>query len=278
MHNMSALLVIVAMASTVFADEASERQQARVEAKSHYTKGVTAFDLGQYDLAITEYEAAYKIINEPSLLYNLGQAHRLARHPSQALHFYRVYLIKVPNASNRVEVETKMRALEASIELEQKTRNMPPDAPRLPEPTRNDPPPITKPIVAPEVKPEPKPEPTAAPVATKAPRAPDRGRTLKIAGGALAGVGLGLAAGGIACTLLANQARSAIADANRNHDFYDPAQYSKFRTNQAVGAALLAVGGVAVVSGVVVVVLGVQRSKNARADRAAHLPSAAVSF
>lgn len=69
--------------------------------------GSKAFDLGQYEEAIAT-RAAYKIKDDPALLYNLGQAHRLAGHHSEALHFYKTFLSRSPDAPNRDEVEKRI--------------------------------------------------------------------------------------------------------------------------------------------------------------------------
>ena len=247
------------------ADDATARQEAR----AHYAKGTSAFDLGQYEVAIAEYEAAYKAFNEPTLLYNLGQAHRLARHLTQALHFYRVFLVKVPDASNRAEVEAKIKALEAALELEQKTRHMPPETakPPPPEPTRPTTPTTPSPPSEPaSTRPSPPPPsekaPEAVPLAAVSARPADPGRGLKIGGGVLAGVGLGIVVGGVVTGVLSKNAADSISNANAKHLPYDPGQYASYKTNLAMTGALLAVGGVAVVTGIVVAVIGVKRSKS----------------
>src|SRR6184192_3593733 len=76
----------------------------RLSAKEHFQKGTKYFDLGRFDEAIKEYEAAYEVKDEPVLLYNIAQAHRLAGHTRDAVYFYKSYLRRVPKASNRDEV------------------------------------------------------------------------------------------------------------------------------------------------------------------------------
>jgi hypothetical protein len=45
-----------------------------------------------FDEAIREYSEAYPLHPDAAILYHLGQAHRLAGHPKEALFFYRMYL------------------------------------------------------------------------------------------------------------------------------------------------------------------------------------------
>jgi hypothetical protein len=119
------------------------------DARRHVRNGARAFELGELDEAIREYTAAYKLKDVPAILYNLAQAHRLANHPSEALHFYKMYLTKVPDAPNRVEVSAKIDALVTLVEQQRQAEVIPPPvAPAAPPvvvpvaaPTRNEKPP-----------------------------------------------------------------------------------------------------------------------------------------
>src|SRR3954467_4437432 len=97
----TALLVLVLMLPAL----AARAQDATSGAREHYQKGTAFYDLGRYQDAIKEFEAAYELKNDPALLYNLAQSHRLAGNAEQALHFYRTYLRRVPKAPNRTEIE-----------------------------------------------------------------------------------------------------------------------------------------------------------------------------
>ena len=102
-------LVVMAALLTLSAGVARGDDQGT--ARDHYIKGTRAYELGLYDEAIAEYMAAYKAKDDPALLFNLGQAHRLAGHPAEALRFYKTYLAKLPEANNRADVESKIRDL-----------------------------------------------------------------------------------------------------------------------------------------------------------------------
>src|SRR2546423_2920568 len=108
-------LVVVLTASTVVADE-------RALARDHYVKGTKAFDLGLYEDAIREYMLAYQAKDDPALLYNIGQAHRLAGHAPDALRFYRIYLTKLPNTPNRTDVENKIGEPQKTVDQQQKSQ------------------------------------------------------------------------------------------------------------------------------------------------------------
>ena len=50
------------------------------------TSGQIALDLGRYDRAITDFQAAFELDRDPTLLFLLARAYRLAQKPAQALH------------------------------------------------------------------------------------------------------------------------------------------------------------------------------------------------
>jgi hypothetical protein len=102
----------------------------QVAAKSHFKSGKAYYDLGKYDEAIREFEAAYEAKSDPAFLFNLAQAHRLAGHPTEALHFYRTYLRYVPDPPNLADIEANMRALEKVAA----TRSPPAEATTTPPP------------------------------------------------------------------------------------------------------------------------------------------------
>jgi tetratricopeptide (TPR) repeat protein len=96
--------------------------------RQHFQAGTSAFDLGLYDKAISQFTAAYEVKRDPVLLYNIAQAYRLAGHPREASRFYRVYLERTPDAPNRAEVEGKLAELHEAIErLEATQTRLPPD-------------------------------------------------------------------------------------------------------------------------------------------------------
>ena len=118
----------------------------RAIARKEYTEGTREFELGHFDEAIKHYEEAYRHRDEPVLLYNLAQAHRLAAHHAQALRLYKQYLIRMPQAANHDEVAQKIALLEKLVENERLARSMPPDSAARPgekpptiEPTTGEP-------------------------------------------------------------------------------------------------------------------------------------------
>lgn len=98
------------------------------EAKRHADACVKAYDLAEYERAIKECKAAYEIYPAALLLFSLGQTYRKLGENEKALEFYRKYLAKAPNGSQRKAAEEQVVQLAALIESTQRTRKAPPDS------------------------------------------------------------------------------------------------------------------------------------------------------
>src|SRR6478736_4808170 len=110
----------LAIAALLYASAAPAWAQAqaadnKAAAKEHYTRGTSFYDLGRYDDAIKEFEAAYELKNDPAFLYNLAQSYRQAGNHEQAVHFYKTYLRYMPKAPNRADIEEKIKTEEQLI-------------------------------------------------------------------------------------------------------------------------------------------------------------------
>jgi tetratricopeptide (TPR) repeat protein len=223
----------------------AQAQESAGSAREHYQRGTKAYDLGHYDEAVTEYETAYKLKDDPALLYNLAQAHRLAGHHAEAVRVYKAFLRNLPRAKNRVEIEGR-------IETEQRLADEEAAAKKV-EP----PPPPPSPVVA----------PVAEPVAVVAPQAdPRRGRRLRIAGIALLGVGGAGLLLGAAFVGLANKANG---DINPTGGTFDAAAEDQRNRYQGLDAAFFTVGAVAAATGLTLYLVGrheAHRIVSARAD------------
>ena len=195
---------------------------------------------------------------------------------------------RVPKASNREEVETKVAEIEKLIEQEKRTSTMPPDNPMVPgerQPvTTTTPPPDTRattttpppqttttpPPETPEAQPTahvsdiPTPHPEEKPVENHS-----DGKTKKIAGLTLVGVGVPLAiVGGGVCSALAVGAGNSVTSEAKNGNAFDPSKESAGHTDQIVAGVMYGVGGAALVAGAVVTYLpGFRDAKQASQAR-----------
>jgi hypothetical protein len=203
--------------------------------------------------------AAYKIKDDPALLFNIGQAHRLAGHNAEALRFYKTYLTKVPEASNRSEVETKMADLATQIEREK--QGVAPPAPTPP------PSPVATPVGSEAVPATdaglPSAPATAAPVVVTPPvtvaesaTAGTGGRGMRLAGILSAAGGLALVGTGIVFGVLAKQAADDLTELDRNRGIFDPAKEEAGQRDQLLAGIFAGAGAAAIATGVVLYVLG----------------------
>jgi hypothetical protein len=133
-------------------------------AAAHYKKGRSLYNVSEYRGALEEFKQAYVAHEDPALLYNIAQCHRMLGEHREAITFYKRFLNESPGAKNRKEIERLIADLEA------KAGEAPP-----PPPGPGAPPPAAPPPSAPE----------PPPVAVVAPPAP----------GAHAGLHLELALG-----------------------------------------------------------------------------------
>jgi tetratricopeptide (TPR) repeat protein len=254
------LVLAVMLPLAAHGQELDERQRAA--ARDHYAKATSFFDLGRYDEAVAEYESAYQIKNDPALLYNIAQSHRLAGHAAPALRFYKRYLARQPDATNRAEVEAKIASLERVVEEQRKSQNLPPDQTLTPS---------SRPAVAPPVS-----ATATPPAAALTPPVERPGRNKQIAGIAVAGAGVGLLVGGIVCAVLAKNTADSIARADASHGVYDPKQFDTLHTDQVLTGVLFGLGGAALAGGGVLFALG--RRDAVRASRAELTPSLSPRF
>jgi hypothetical protein len=111
---------IDATPSTTLEDH-SERERlgpAKTDKKARdlFEKGRAAWDEGRFREAWEHWHHSYRLSRRPELLYNVGQAADRLRMDREALEAFRLYLEKNPDASNRKEVENRIRILEREVD------------------------------------------------------------------------------------------------------------------------------------------------------------------
>jgi len=75
------------------------------KAKPYVVAGDTAYKLGKFSDALTQYSKAYEIYPAPALLFNIGQCQRNLKDFEKAIFSYESYLRSTPAAANRALVE-----------------------------------------------------------------------------------------------------------------------------------------------------------------------------
>ncbi len=85
--------------------------------KEHLRRADKHYDAKEYDLAITDWQAAYAIKPVPVLLFVIAQTHELAARPAQALPVYEVFVAKARRGPERKQAKVRVEALRALLGL-----------------------------------------------------------------------------------------------------------------------------------------------------------------
>jgi tetratricopeptide (TPR) repeat protein len=88
------------------------------QAKSHFAQGKSFQDKGAWDLAIAEYEAAYKLAPLPKLLFNIGQCQRLKGDKQKAIDAYQAFVAAAPDDESADEAREQITSLKLRMEVE----------------------------------------------------------------------------------------------------------------------------------------------------------------
>jgi tetratricopeptide (TPR) repeat protein len=102
------------------------------KARKHFEKGKNLYDAGDFAPALVEFKEAFRLRDDAAFLFNMGQCHSKLGDDSAALHAYKSFLRRKPEAPNRAQVEARI----AEIEERQKQPAVaplvpPPDSPPL---------------------------------------------------------------------------------------------------------------------------------------------------
>lgn len=86
------------------------------DAPTLYRRAAAAYALGRYAEAATLFEQSFALSNEPALLFDAAQAHRLAGDRARALALYRSYLrVGGAAAPHRAEVAARVARLQDEL-------------------------------------------------------------------------------------------------------------------------------------------------------------------
>lgn len=272
--RIAVVLALVVAASPVRA------QPSRNEAKALFEAASRSYDMGQYDDAAAGFRRAYELTGSPEVLFNIGQAYRLAKKYEDALLFYRSFLRRSANPSSRTDVEKRITELEEIIARQQREAAAPPTGLSPPPPSATaEPPQQPEPPVARRPPSATAPAPSLAVIAAAAPDG--RGRVLRRAGYALLGIAGGAAIVGGALTGVSQATQTSLEEAARHHEPYTPASQeleAAGRTQATVGVALLAVAGAVAIAGAATTAVGHTARRAPRAQLTPHVGVGSLAF
>lgn len=86
---------------------------ARQKAEIAYREGREAFLAKDYETALARFKHAYLLDNSTTLLFNIARACEELGRRDEAIYHYQLYLDRDPSASDRQEVEQRIRRLKA---------------------------------------------------------------------------------------------------------------------------------------------------------------------
>jgi tetratricopeptide (TPR) repeat protein len=235
--------------------------------------GIAAQNAKDYDKAIELYKKAYAIVPHPILMFNIGQAHRLAGRHDQAVPFYERYLALEPGGAEAPAARAALAEIKAAPKPAEPGKPAePPKPPEPPKPAE----PGARPAPPPSVSqgaPPPAAGPTTPSMPVPGPDGTNRtdtvgspGRTLRLTGLVLGGVGLASAAAGIYFTTRVRHWESEAEDRammGATNDELEAEFGDKGRAaerNQFIGYAI---GGALVVGGAVTYWLGLRKDQAA---------------
>lgn len=265
-----ALLVLVAalalpspLAHANQRKRAAPTASAEDQARELYKKGMTHYELGQFDDAIVEFKRAYELTSAPGLLFNIAQVYRMKKNADQAVYFYKTFLRLVPDASNRADVEVLIAENQKILDdaAAEKRRR---EAEAQAAAAAAAPPPAASPMIA-----APPPPPR---------KRPWRAELWTGVGGAALGVGALAAA--VALGARSSSDAKQISNANAQGDVpWDLVQQQRYRDGQnsaTASTATYVVGGVLTAAGAALMAIGLHDRARARSFAIAPSPSGVV--
>lgn len=94
------------------------------QAREHFKSAQLHYSLGEFEDAVKEFREAYRLRQEPAILFNIAQGYRQLGKYSEAYFYYRQYLSQKADAPNRQEVESLVDQMRRRMdeENEQKMR------------------------------------------------------------------------------------------------------------------------------------------------------------
>ena len=109
------LVLASALVCAPFAASSPAWAQDLAAAGQHFDAAQEAFAAGQFERAAREYQTAFDITRESSLLENIGESWQRAGQLQKAVAAYRAYLLALPQAANRAAIEERVSSIETAL-------------------------------------------------------------------------------------------------------------------------------------------------------------------
>jgi tetratricopeptide (TPR) repeat protein len=109
------VLLVAGSRGSRAADGAGAQGADRAEGRRRFDKGEQHFRRGEYQAALEDYEAGYRLTRLPGFLINIAHCYRLGGDPRKARATYRKYLVIEPASPHKAEIEELIRALDKVV-------------------------------------------------------------------------------------------------------------------------------------------------------------------
>jgi tetratricopeptide (TPR) repeat protein len=94
--------------------------QDRKAAEKAFNDAQKHYDAGEYKEAVKGFLTAYQLVPVNPLLFNIGQAYRLSGEPDKALSYYEKYVAFEPNGAQVSEAKDHIQKLKEDIETQRR--------------------------------------------------------------------------------------------------------------------------------------------------------------
>jgi tetratricopeptide (TPR) repeat protein len=111
MHAMTVAAVLGGVSPAAAQEGTDVTDNRDAEARGLFDAGRAAYSDGRFDEALTYFSRAHDLSGRAEMLYNIGAAAERAGESGRAIEAFEAYLSEVPEASNRGEVEARIRTL-----------------------------------------------------------------------------------------------------------------------------------------------------------------------
>jgi hypothetical protein len=109
--GIAVLVVAVALAGSAAAPRAQPSDDVQAKATELVNDGIKLQSKRDFDGAVGKYKAAYCLIPEPALIYNIGTAYQEASRGGEAGKFFRLYLKTAPSGDLAGDAKAAIKSL-----------------------------------------------------------------------------------------------------------------------------------------------------------------------
>lgn len=241
-----------ALTVTVSARSVAHADANTAKAKQLYDDGVTNYNLGHFEDALTAFDQAYRIRHDAVFLFNIGQCQRALRRYEDAERSYRAYLRESPDLSQETREQIQKLIAEMQKAIDDERAKLPPPGTQPPKENQTATPSTTSPADT-GVR-------TTGSSATTIVARPSHRSWVKdpVPWIALSVGVAAVAAGGVMLGLAAHEGDLA-SNASDSNSF--AVHHSSDLTDQKAGWPLLAVGAVGIVVGGIVIAVDARKGR-----------------